>query len=206
MPAALSRSVLLPRPQHGEAERVQMGRAEIVLENRRGSYSLLWSNGRESMRYVLGLTDRGHLSIELCAPRYPLACMPREAMTLVPGARLRGYVTVPLVPTVIWRTRPDSPERVLELMPQELEGVWTEAAGHAFRVPVTWMTRFPFASAEPHCVVPVRLQNASDAMLSPSQLDIRVQDSDLVEMRGAMVVRPRRITLHASTDDGEAEA
>ena len=185
---------------------MSMGRAEIVLENRRGSYSLLWSNGRESKRYVLGLTDQGHLSIELCAPRYPLVCMPREAMTLVPGARLRGYVTVPLVPTVIWRTRPDSPERLLELLPLELEGVWTEAAGHAFRVPVTWMTRFPFAGAEPHCVVPVRLKNASDAVVSPGQLEISVQDSDLIEMRGTMVVRPKRITLHASVDDGEAEA
>lgn len=206
MPAALSRSVLLPRPEHGDAERVQLGRAEIVLENRRGSYSLLWSNGRESKRYVLGLTDEGHLSLELCAPRYPLACMPREVMTLVPGARLCGYVTVPLVPTVIWRTRPDSPQRLLELLPLDLEGVWTKDAGHAFRVPVTWMTRFPFAAAEPHCVVPLRLRNASSSVLSPSQLEFSVTDSELVEKRGTLVVRPKRITLREPKDDGGVEA
>ena len=52
-------------PGHGDATRVQVGRAELVLENRRGSFSLLWSDGREARRYVLGLTDSGQLSVEL---------------------------------------------------------------------------------------------------------------------------------------------
>ena len=197
MTTALVRSVVLPRPAHGNAERVQLGRAEIVLENRRGSYTLLWSNGRESKRYVLGLTDAGHLTLELCAPRYAMECVPRDAMTLVPGARIRGYVTVPLVPTVTWRTRPDSPERLLELLPADLDGLWTQDGGHVFRVSVPWVTRFPFAGADPHCVVPLRLRNSGPEAVSPGKFDLRIADDELIEMRGTMLVRPRRIELGA---------
>ena len=184
----IARSLPLTRPAHGQATRVQVGRADLVLENRRGSYTLLWSDGRESRRYVLGLADRGHLSVELRAPRLPLACIPRDTLTLVGGARLRGYVTIPLVPTVVWRTRPDTPEVVLELLPEDLHGLWQEERGHSFRVAVNWMTRFPFASGAALCVVPLFLKNKGDQLVCPASIDLQLHDAELTELRGTLVL------------------
>lgn len=198
MTAALARSVPLARPEHGQASRVQVGRAELVLENRRGSYSLLWSDGREARRYVLGLTGQGQLSIELRAPRLPLVLVPREVLTLVPGARLRGYVTVPLVPTVVWRDGLAAPQTLVELLPKSLQGLWDESLGHAFRCGVSWLTRFPFQTGEPQCVVPLRLRNLGGEPACPGQLDIELRDDALVELRGAIVVRPHRLDWSGS--------
>lgn len=193
MESALVRSAPLALPAHGEATRVQVGRAEMVLENRRGSYSLLWSDGREAQRFVLGLHGAGKLSVELRAPRLPLTCVPRDVLTLVPGARIRGYLTVPLVPTVVWREQLDQPKSLIELVPSDLEGTWDSDAGHAFRVGVNWLTRFPFCSGAVQCVVPVRLHNGSGQVACPSSLQLSLADQDLAELRGALVVRPRRM-------------
>ena len=207
MPAALARSVPLPRPAHGEASRVQIGRAELVLENRRGSYSLLWSDGREARRYVLGLTEQGQLTVELRAPRLRLAVVPREVLTIVPGARLRGYLTVPLVPTLVWRDRLAQPQTLLELLPKTLQGVWDEQRGHSFRCSASWLTRFPFQTGEAQCVVPMRLRNVGADPACPAELDVHVTDDDLVEMRGTILVRPQRLCWNGATrdlDEGEA--
>jgi len=189
----LARAMDMELPGHGDATRVQVGRAELVLENRRGSFSLLWSDGREARRYVLGLTDRGQLRLELRVPRLPLCCVPRDVVTLVPGARLRGYVTVPLVPTVVWR-RGDAPaEPLVELVPDELQATWDEQKGHAFEVGVSWLSRFPFRSGAAQAIAPLRLANRGDAVVSPRHLDVQLTDDGLWELRGALVARPQRL-------------
>lgn len=201
MPAELARSVPLPRPASGAASRVQLGRAELVLEHGRGGYSLLWSDGREARRYVLGLHDKGQLSVELRAPRHALRLVPREVVTIVPGARLRGYVTVPLVPTVVWRDGPGKSHTLLELHPKGLQGLWDERRGaHALRCPVSWLSRFPFRSGEPQAIVPLRLYNDGVDAWSPSELAFDLCDDDLVNLRGVLLVRPRRVR---STDEQE---
>ena len=189
----LARAAAMELPGHGDATRVQVGRAELVLENRRGSFSLLWSDGREARRYVLGLTDSGQLSVELRVPRLPLCCVPRDVVTLVPGARLRGYVTVPLVPTVVWRQDDAPPEPLVELVPDELQATWDEQNGHAFEVGVGWLSRFPFRSGAAQAVVPLRLSNRGDAVVSPRHLDVQLTDDGLWELRGALVARPQRL-------------
>ncbi|MGC6486382.1 MAG: hypothetical protein ACON4Z_01950 [Planctomycetota bacterium] len=181
-------------PGHGDATRVQVGRAELVLENRRGSFSLLWSDGRDARRYVLGLTEAGELCVELRVPRLPLRCVPRDVVTLVPGARLQGYVTVPLVPTLVWRSGASAGEPLVEMLPDDLQGVWDEATGHAFEVGVAWLSRFPFRSGAAQAVVPLRLANAGDEVVSPAYLDVSLTDDALWELRGALVVRPQRLT------------
>lgn len=201
MSAALARSVPLPRPAHGQASRVQIGRAELVLENRRGSYSLLWSDGRQARRYVLGLSGTGQLQVELRAPRLPLVLVPREVLTVVPGARLRGYLTVPLVPTLVWRDGLAQPQTLLELLPKGLQGVWDEQRGHAFRCGASWLTRFPFQTGEPQCVVPLRLVNDGAQPACPAQLDVHIGDDDLVELRGTIVVRPQRLRFDERGDE-----
>lgn len=207
-PRPLQRSMPLARPAHGSASRVQLGRVELVLENCRGSYSLLWSDGRESRRYVLGLSASGQrntgqyamgqLSVELRAPRLPLHIMPRELLTLVPGARLRGFLTVPLVPTVVWRNQLDQPQVLIELHPEALQGHWQEDTGHSLRCGASWLVRFPFQTGEPQLVVPIRLYNDSREPASPSHLELSVEDADLIELRGAILLRPRRLHWNGS--------
>lgn len=197
-PATLQRSVPLPRPSHGAASRVQLGRAELVLEHSRGSYSLLWSDGREARRYVLGLSASGQLFVELRAPQFPLYIVPRELMTIVAGARLRGFLCVPLVPTVVWRDGVGQPQTLIELQPKALQGHWHEDSGHALRCAASWMVRFPFQTGEPQVVVPIRIYNDGREPACPGQLELTITDDDLIEMRGAILVRPKRLRWSGS--------
>ena len=195
-PNALARVVPLARPAMGAASRVRLGRAELVLEHTRGGYSLLWSDGREARRYVLGLGDRGQLSVELRAPRLPLRIALRELVTIVPGARLRGYLHVPLVPTVVWRDRLDHAQALLELLPPQLQGTWEEGLGTSFRCSASWLVRFPYQSGEPVAVLPIRLYNVGEAPASPAELPLTVRDDELHSLRGALVLAPRRLVWH----------
>jgi hypothetical protein len=203
--SALARAVPLPLPLHEHASRLQLGRAELVLENRRGTYSMLWSDGRNARRYILGLTKHGELSVELRAPRLPVRCAPTDALTLVAGARLRGYLTVPLVPTVVWRDRTAPSRTLVELLPETLQGVWSEEQGHSFRLGVHWMTRFPYPSGQPQVVIPIRVYNRGSDTVSPANIDVQLHDDDLIELRGAIVTRPRRLELGrpATTTPGD---
>ncbi len=194
-PAALSLIVPLPRPVRGGAARVRVGGSELVLEHARGCHSLLWSDGREARRYVLGLDARGRLTLELRAPRLPLRVVPREAWEIVPAARLRGYLTAPLVPPIVWRAGGGTPKTLVELHPRGLAGAFHERDGHAFRCAVTWLSRFPVRTGEPQVVVPLRLYNRTRAPICPGELAIELDDAHLVPLRGAIVVRPQRIAL-----------
>lgn len=192
-PTALALSVRLPRPTRGTVSRVQIGRAELVLEHNRGSYSLLWSDGRDSRRYVLGLSNAGQLSIDLMAPSLPVHVVPRELIAITPGARIRGFIKIPLVPTLVWRDRTGRPETLVELHSPHLQGQWHEETGHSLRSSATWMMRFPFQSGEPQVVVPLRLYNDSSEILSPSHLELEISNDDLLELRGSILVSPRRL-------------
>lgn len=197
--AALSLVVPLPRPQRGNASRARVGNAEVVLERARGAYTLLWSNGREARRYVLGLGEHGQLQLELRAPRFPLHLVPRETLTLVPGARLSGYVTAPLIPTIVWNDEVGGAETLFELHPPELQGQWEEDSGHALRCAVGWMVRFPMRSGEPRVVLPLRLSNRGSSVVTPGRLRVRITDGDLTPMRAAIVTRPHRIVFGEPT-------
>ncbi len=192
-PTALARSVLLPRPTRGRMSRVQIGRAELVLEHNRGSYSLLWSDGRDSRRYVLGLSTDGQLSIDLMAPSLPIHVVPRELIAIVPKARIRGFITIPLVPTVVWRDSSGRSETLIQLHSPQLQGQWHEETGHSLRSSATWIMRFPFQTGEPQVVVPLRLYNDSSDALCPSHLELEICNDDLFELRGSILVSPRRM-------------
>ncbi|MGK0205375.1 MAG: hypothetical protein ACI9S9_004463, partial [Planctomycetota bacterium] len=53
--------------------------------------------------------------------------------------------------------------------------------------------RFPFQTGEPHVVVPIRLYNTSSEPACPGKLELEITDDDLLELRGSIVVRPRRM-------------
>lgn len=192
-PSVVSSLVVpLPSPVRGSASRVRLGNSELVLEHARGSHALLWSDGRRARRFVLGLGVGGVLTVELRAPRLPVQIVPREVITLAPGARVHGYVLVPLVPTLVWRRR-DAAQTLLELVPDELRVLWDAELGHLHRTSSTWLVRFPCQGGEPRAVVPVRLVNRGTEPACPAHLLLRVDDAELRPLRGTIVVRPQRL-------------
>ncbi len=184
---------LLPLPARGSNARVRVGSSELVLEHVRGGFSLLWSDGREARRHALGLPGDGELVLQLCLPRLPLCVVTRDVLTIAPRGRLRGYVQVPLVPTLVFRGRSGEAHTLIELPSRELAAEWDEANGHSFRVSSPWHVRFPMRSGEPRVVVPMWLHNVSPGVLSPAFLPLQLRDADLHELRGSIVARPRRL-------------
>jgi hypothetical protein len=183
----------LPRPQRGASTRVQVGSNELVLEAVRGGHTLLWCDGREARRYALGLCADGELSLELRAPRLPLRVVCRELLTLVPGGRLHGYVQVPLVPTIVWQPLDSGATTLVELSPRELAAEWDDGDGAVFRCASSFHVRLPMRNGEPRANVPVWLRNGGNAAFAPAFLPLRLLDSDLVPLRGSLIVRPRRL-------------
>ena len=56
-----------------------------------------------------------------------LTCV-RETLALVPKSRVRGYLNVPLVPTLIWRRAGHADAQVCELLPNSLTAEWEESS------------------------------------------------------------------------------
>ena len=183
----------LPKPQRGGSTRVQLGCNELVLESVRGGHSLLWLDGREARRFALGLDADGLLLLQLRAPRLPICVVPREVLSIVPGGRLRGYLQVPLVPTVVWQPVGGAAVPLVELPPRELGAEWDEGEGARFRCTSSLHVRFPMRSGEASAIVPVVLRNVGDEVVSPGHLPLQLTDEDLEELRGSLVVRPRRL-------------
>jgi hypothetical protein len=197
--SSLPLRVPLPRPARGSCSRVQLGSSELILESVRGAHSLLWSNGRNARRYVLGLAPHGELVLQLRAPSLPLRIVPREPITLVPGARVAGYVHVGLVPTLSWQDGAGPARELVVLHPDELAAEWDEANGHTLHGASPWYARFPMRNGEPRAIVPVRLANASGAPWSPPHFELELHDAELRSLRGSIVVAPRRVRC---ADDG----
>lgn len=183
----------LPRPQRGSSTRVRLGANELVLEAVRGGQSLLWSDGREARKFALGVPTAGDLWLELRAPQAPIRVALREVMAVVPGGRLRGYLQVPLVPTVVWRTVDSAPLTVVELLPRELAAEWDDAAGATCCCTSSLHVRFPMRSGDPRAIVPVVVRNLGRDLLSPPHLPVQFRDAELVALRGCLAVAPRRL-------------
>lgn len=204
-PHSLPFQTPLPRPQRGGSTRVQLGSNELVLESVRGGHSLLWFDGREARRFALGLAAIGELALQLRAPQLPLRVAPREVLAIVPGARLRGYLQVPLIPTIVWRS--SSGEAVLvELPPRDLATEWDDADGALQRCTSTLHVRFPMRSGEPKATIPVVLRNDGGEVLSPAFVPIRFRDADLVESRASLVTMPRRLSWDGQVWNADAAA
>lgn len=195
---SLTYALDLARPERGASVRVQLGTQELVLEAVRGGHSLLWLDGRSSRRFVLGLPRHGDLRLELRAPRLPVHVATREVLAVAPGGRLRGYLLVPLVPTIVVR-RGSEALALVEVAPQELAAEWDDAQGARFATTSPFLTRFPMRSGEPKAVVPLVLRNDSDRACSPEHLPVTCTCRDLVPLRGCLVVAPRRLVWNGAT-------
>lgn len=190
-PGSLRRTPL-PRPQRGHSTRHRCGRLELVLEPTRGGYVLVVHDGSDGRRYPLGLGDDGELQLVLRPPCYPVLVALRETLTLTPGARLRGYLQVPLVPTVVWH-RPGNDENVCELLPTALATEWDEARQRCQQRSISpWLPRWVPAGDTPQVVVPMVVRNDSDGVQAIGELPLSLRDDELHELRGQIVAAPRR--------------
>lgn len=191
-PAPMALATELPRPMRGGSTRVQCGSYEAVLEAPRGGHALVWSNGQEARRFALGLGDVEQLALVLRAPRLPVRIVPRDVIVLAPRGRLRGYVQLPLVPTLVARSANGREQTLLELPTRELAAEWDEQSGTSFRFASAWHVRFPMRSGEPRAIVPAWLANPGDDVVCPGPVPIHLEDGELGVLRGTVVAAPRR--------------
>ncbi|MBX3464172.1 MAG: hypothetical protein KF830_13445 [Planctomycetes bacterium] len=183
----------LRRPPRGGSTRLQFGRTEVVLEATRGGYALLWLEGRQARRFALGLGPTSELSVALAAPRLPVRVAARDTLALAPRARLRGYVQVPLVPTISCRDHAGV-HRLAEFPPAELEPEWDDREGTVWRCVSPFHVRYPIPGSEPRVTVAVWLANPTETIASPAYLPLVLADADLRPVRGGVGARPRRLT------------
>jgi hypothetical protein len=195
MDARPSMPLYLPiaRPARGGSTRVPFGANELVLEATRGGYSLLWLDGKEARRYAVGLTPHGTLGLALRAPRLPVRVIVRDTLALGPGARLRGYVQVPLVPTMLWRDGDGECHRLAEFPRPELAAEWDDREGTVYRCVSPFHVRHPIPGSDPRATVPVWLANQTNQVASPAFLPLQLADDDLLERRGGVSTLPRRL-------------
>lgn len=197
-PESLAFATGLPRPVRGSSTRVQVGCHELVLEGVRGGHALLWSDGKDARRYAVGLGDDGELELQLRTPRSPVHLVLREVLAMAPQARLRGYVMIPLVPTIVWRGASGREAVLVEFASRDLEAEWSEDTGAICRAVSSFLVRFPMRGGDARAVVPLVLRNETDAVCSPGFVPLQLHDEELVAIRGCLVVAPRRLVWHGT--------
>jgi hypothetical protein len=164
-----------------------------VLEAVRGGHALVCSDGREARRFAIGLGPGNELTVELRAPRLPVRLLPRDTIALAPRSRLRGYVQVALVPTIVCHSVTGSSRVLIELPPRELAPEWDDRLGTVLRVVSALHVRFPVRGAEPKAIVPIRFVNPTSDVACPGHVPLTLLDAELKSLRGAIVAAPRRM-------------
>ncbi len=189
----------LPRPARGASSRFRLGRLELVFEPVRGGYTLLCLDGSGARTWSLGLSPVGDLWIECRQPRWPLRIGLRETLALVPGARVRGYVQVPLVPTLSWRREGHRDCTVCELLPQALAAEWEESSNQVVqRVESPFLQRVPLPDEHLRAIVPIAICNRSDAVQSPERIPLALREGDLRTCRQHRIAPPQRLLIDSS--------
>ena len=191
--APLPLSTPLARPAIGGSTRLSCGGTEFVLEAVRGGHALVCSDGREARRFAVGLAPGSELAVELRVPRLPVRLVTRDTLALAPQARLRGYVQVALVPTIVCRTPTGAARVLIELPPRDLEPEWDDRQGTVLRAVSALHVRFPVRGASPKVVVPIRLVNPTTDVACPGHVPLTLLDGGLQSMRGSIVVAPLRM-------------
>jgi len=203
MPSASS--LRLPRPLRGSSERVPLGGQEMVLEGVRGGFALLWSDGKQARRYQLGLPASGELWLQYRVPALPLALALREPIVLAPGARLRGYLQVPLVPTLWWVDLAGRRQQLLEMPVAELRAEWSAEGGSTHSSISPWLVRFPMRTGELRGVLAVTICNHSATVLSPEFVPLQLRDDELRNRRDSLLLQPRRLVWRGALDRWSTE-
>jgi hypothetical protein len=191
----------LPLPTRGSSERMQCGGFELVLEGVRGGHILVVHDGSEGRRIHLGLRGDGGLELRLLPTCYPCFVSPKEVIRLLPGTRLRGYLLVPLVPTLVSVGGDGQVETLVELLPPSLAAEWRDGVGCVQTTAAPLLHRLPPPGDEPVAAVPLALRNRSASVVTPAEIAIALDAGELFAARGQVFAAGRRITY---TDDGIA--
>lgn len=187
-------TVTLPRLRRGQSSRVRLGRLELVLEATRSGYALLCLDGQQARSWSLGLPPTGELRLACRAPRWPLAIALKDPLLVLPGGRVRGYVRVPLVPTLCFLPAIGDEVLVAELVPLELHAEWDEANGTCVqRCTSALLHRLPPPTGEAFAVVPWWIRNDGRRLQSPATLPLRLDDRELRRCRDHLLAAPRRL-------------
>ncbi|MFN9756190.1 MAG: hypothetical protein ACK58X_07230 [Planctomycetota bacterium] len=179
-------STPLPLPSRGGLVRARCGPCEALLEPVRGGFAFLWSDGRTAQRLHLGLAAAGDLRLELRPPGEPVAVTPQEPVLVAPAARVRGYLLVPVVPTLVWQPAGGEPVALHAFAPPALAAEWRLGAGHGFVATSPWCARFPARAASLlQAVLPVRIRNDGPRPHDVAAVPIE-RDSVLHACRGGL--------------------
>lgn len=213
---ALHHATPLPLPARGGLVRARCGPFEALLERVRGGFLFVWSDGRRAQRVHLGLDGVGELLLLLRLPADPATVVPTDPVVVAPHARLRGYVAVPLVPTLVWRQPRAGDAPLQAFQPQELAAGWSAEVGHGVLASSPWYARFPaHAASQLHAVLPVRVRNdgvlphevagvpvPAAATLRPCRGGLALPVADLVVCGDALATcrRDRRPSPRTGTD------
>jgi hypothetical protein len=187
----------LPRPRRGQSSRIRCGKLELVLESVRGGHVLVSHDGVDGRRWSLGLGDGAQLALVLKVPSYPLGVATRETLALTPGGRVRGYVQVPLVPTVMCWNEDGGEAALIELLPKGLAAEWEERGGFVQRWVSPFLHRLPQAGEELVAVVPVWVRSLAAEPLGLGEIPIALRNEELREQRGLVFAAPRRIAVRS---------
>ena len=203
-PGSLLRAPL-PIPHLGQTQRLQLGDLQLVLERVRGALALCAHDGVQARTHLLGVPAGGTLEVVACAPRHPVRVGLREAVTLAPGARIRGYVVVPLPRRLVCRRGEGREDVLLEVVPADLRTQWLgegSAGGYAHRSASSFLRVVNGHGPAHDALVPVTATNAGSQAVTLGQLVLQLRDRDLRELRGRIVAAPRRLRF---TNDGTGD-
>jgi hypothetical protein len=191
----------LPLPTRGSSERMQCGAFELVLEGVRGGHILVVHDGSEGRRVHLGLRADAGLELRLLPTCYPCFVSPKEVIRLLPGTRVRGYLLVPLVPTLVSVGGDGQVDTLVELLSPSLAAEWRDGVGCVQTTAAPLLHRLPPPSDEPVAAVPLALRNRSGSVVAPAEIAIALDAGELRTARGHVFAAARRLTY---TDDGVA--
>ena len=186
----------LPLPTRGSSARFRLGRMELILEPVRGGFTLLCLDGNAARTWSLGLHGEGQLWVQCKLPRWPLRVALRETLVLVPHSRVRGYVAVPLVPTLQWRTEHAAPATICELLPNALAAEWEDASAAVVqRVTSPFLQRTPLPDEQLRAIVPLFIRNDGDSVQSPDALPLQLREEQLRACRQHLIACPQRLRI-----------
>lgn len=188
--------MLVAMPRVGEQARFVKGPLELLLENHKGGLCVLTPHPRHPRRHFLGLPKEGSLELAVHAPEYRIRVHLEDRLTLAPGGRLRGYLTVPMPHRLLWRRPNGGVEPLLDLSPKELRTSWLGEGpdgGYVHDAPSAFHIDRHELRAETVAIVPVVIWNHGDHVISPENLTISIRERDIREVDGQVVIAPRRL-------------
>lgn len=194
---------------HRRKERVQPGREPIDPGTEPGEWT----------RWATGDREIGEVELRPSLPDRPVVVEPDQSFHLLPGARARIYVRVPVSVAVVAPSV--SPRPLVELPTEQLSDTWWGdflAGELCYYLPISARRRIGEEHFLPHAAVaPLDLRNRADEDLTVEKLALRVThlgifqtdaglwtDETRVRYRGEILGSDLEMAGHPPEEAGEA--